>query len=403
MRSGTPTKYPGVSQLGHKKYLLRGKAIDPRTGKKRDVRKVVNNMSAREAARVRAELLEDIRAGGTQAGNRVRVGEYAQSWMKSKALKLDPGTARTYADALDLHILPTLGDFFYDALTKRDIQAWVDESLMSVRVLRNGTQRPYARNSVHGWFRVLRTMTRDALDDLLLDRDPTRRISFPEAPDPAERNALTSDELARFLRAMREGHPHHFALTAMLAFTGLRFCHASALQWADWDEQREVIYVKRKQVQRRVGKVSRKKRAPREVPVEPELATILREHRQRMLAEQAPGLADGWMFPSKAGTLRAPSSLYKAWQRCLEAVEIERRFTVHGLRYTFTDLVRRAKADAVVRRALTGHVTESMQDHYSSVHLDEKRSAVASVHKLVAEASVHRSVTEASQWGPVKV
>lgn len=29
--------------------------------------------------------------------------------------------------------------------------------------------------------------------------------------------------------------------------------------------------------------------------------------------------------------------------------------------YTFTDLVRLANVDAVVRRALTGHVTEEMQ------------------------------------------
>ena len=89
------------------------------------------------------------------------------------------------------------------------------------------------------------------------------------------------------------------------------------------------------------------------------------------------------MFPSRVGTLRAPSSLTKAWKRCLKTAGITRRFTPHGLRYTFTDLIRRANVDAVVRRALTGHVTEAMQQHYSTVGLDEKRSAVASVHRLV--------------------
>ena len=56
---------------------------------------------------------------------------------------------------------------------------------------------------------------------------------------------------------------------------------------------------------------------------------------------------------------------------------------MHGLRYTFTDLVRRANVDAVVRRALTGHVTEEMQRHYSTVGLDEKRAAIAGVFRLV--------------------
>ena len=83
------------------------------------------------------------------------------------------------------------------------------------------------------------------------------------------------------------------------------------------------------------------------------------------------------------GTLRTPNSLDRAWAKCLQHAEITKRFTVHGLRYTFTDLVRRANVDAVVRRALTGHVTEEMQRHYSTVGLDEKRAAIAGVIRLV--------------------
>jgi hypothetical protein len=100
------------------------------------------------------------------------------------------------------------------------------------------------------------------------------------------------------------------------------------------------------------------------------------------------------MFPSSTGTLRTPSSVNKAWGRCLELAKIEKRFTVHGLRYTFTDLVRLANVDAVVRRALTGHVTEEMQRKYSTVGLDEKRAAVAGVIRLVPpERSANAVVT----------
>jgi integrase len=89
------------------------------------------------------------------------------------------------------------------------------------------------------------------------------------------------------------------------------------------------------------------------------------------------------MFPSAEGTLRTPNSLDRAWAKCLKHAKITKRFTVHGLRYTFTDLVRRTNVDAVVRRALTGHVTEEMQRHYSTVGLDEKRAAIAGVRRLV--------------------
>ncbi len=189
---------------------------------------------------------------------------------------------------------------------------------------------------------------------------------------------------------MRTHYPQHHALVATLAYTGLRFCHASALRWEDWDEESGVLRVVRKHFRGEIGPVSRKKQAPKEYPVEPELTEILREHRQRMLREQAKGLEGGWMFPSTEGTLRTPNSLDRAWARCLKHATITKRFTVHGLRYTFTDLVRRANVDAVVRRALTGHVTEEMQRHYSTVGLDEKRAAIAGVLRLVPPEPARR-------------
>ena len=133
--------------------------------------------------------------------------------------------------------------------------------------------------------------------------------------------------------------------------------------------------------------VSRKKQAPKEYPVEPELAEILRAHRTELMRSQNPGLAKGLMFPSRTGTLRTPNSMDAAWADCLVTAKITKRFTVHGLRRTFTDLTRRVGVDAVVIRSMTGHVTERMRDHYSSVAIEEKRSAVAGVVQLVARGS----------------
>ncbi len=343
---------------------------------------MIEAASVYEAKRARAELLrkEEQAVGPVR---RVRVGEYAQSWMRSKALKLDGATARTYADALEHQILPRLGDLFYDAVTARDVQAWVDDAILNGWKTKRGVRKKYSPWSVHAWFRVFRAMTRDAMHELGLERDPTLRITFPAAEEKLEANCVEPEKLAVFLTAMREHYPHHWGLSVLLAYTGLRFCHASALRWDDWDRQRGLIRVARKQVRGKVGPVTRKKQAPREIPVEPELAAALDAHRAMLLAGQAPGLEKGWMFPSSVGTLRTPMSLYKAWQRCIKLAGIEHRFTVHGMRYTFTDLVRRANVDAVVRRALTGHVTERMQRHYSHVSNDEKRAAMAGVLRLV--------------------
>jgi integrase len=89
---------------------------------------------------------------------------------------------------------------------------------------------------------------------------------------------------------------------------------------------------------RRIGPVSRRKRAPKQLPLDGELLGILREWQRDMLRDQAPGLKDGWCFPGRTGELRAPSSLTKAWAGALEEIGLPgTRFTMHGLRRTFNE------------------------------------------------------------------
>ena len=387
-----PTRYPGVFRLDQATYWIRAKVVDPRTGKNKEIDRILDGVTAHEAAQKRDALINEIKQS-VQQSQKVRVGEFAKSWIESKALKLDSTTLRTYADALENHILPALGNYYYDALLPTDVQRWIDGALLrgwtsekrgSKQDKTKTVRRSYSRDTVQGWFRVFRTMTRDAIAALELPRDPTLRITMPEdTGDVDEANSLSPAQLAAFLTAMRTRYPQHYALVVLLAYTGLRFCHASALHWNDWEEAGGVLRSSRKQLRGKVRPVTRKKRAPKEYPVEPELAEILKQHRVRLLKEQAPGLSKGLMFPSRVGTYRTPNSLDVAWAKCLTEAQIDKRFTIHGLRYTFTDLVRRANVDAVVRRALTGHVTEEMQRHYSTVGLDEKRAAVAGVLRLV--------------------
>jgi integrase len=364
------TRYPGIFKT-EKGYRLRVRAKDPRTGTMKEANREYEGIDLKKALLRQEQMRDEIRHGAI-AGERLRVGEYAKHWIESKAPTLDPGTAERYADALDDHVLPALGSFFYDQVTSLDVQRWVNAE----------RKRGYRAETIKGWFRVLRTMTRDAIDPLALPRDPTLRITFPEDPEQDD-NALTPDLLAKFLSHMQRLSPQHFGLVVVLAFTGLRFCHASALRWDDIDSEHGILRVVRKNVRGRIGPVSRKKRAPRDYPLHPTLAEILRWHRRRLLESQAPGVESGWVFPSEAGTLRAPGGLWKAWRACLKESKVPERFTIHGLRRTFNDLTRRAGVDGVVIKSLTGHVTEKMRNHYSTVGLDEKLVAVSSVHRLV--------------------
>jgi integrase len=301
--------------------------------------RILDGVTAHEAAQKRDALINEIKQS-VQQSKKVRVGEFAKSWIESKTLKLDSTTARTYADALENHIWPALGNYYYDVLLPTDVQRWIDGALLrgwtsekrgSKQDKTKAVRRSYSRDTVQGWFRVFRTMTRDAIAALELPRDPTLRITMPEETgDVDEANSLNPEQLAAFLTAMRTRYPQHYARVVLLAYTGLRFCHASALHRDDWEEAGGVLRISRKQVRGKVGSVTRKKRAPKEYPVEPELAEILKQHRVRLLKEQAPGLSKGLMFPSKAGTYRTPNSLDVAWAKCLAEAQIDKRFTIHA-------------------------------------------------------------------------
>ena len=342
VKNKQPTRYPGVFRLDQATYWIRAKVVDPRTGKHKEIDRILDGVTAHEAAQKRDVLINEIKQPIEQA-TKVRVGEFAQSWIESKTLKLDSSTAKTYADALENHILPALGDYYYDVLTPRDVQRWIDNALLrgwtsekrgSKRSETKTVRKPYTRDTVAGWFRVFRTMTRDAMATLALPRDPTLRIALPEASaDEEESNALTPAQLAAFLDAMKADYQQHYPLVVLLAYTGLRFCHASALHWEDWDEEAGVLRISRKNVRGKLGSVTRKKRAPKEYPVLPELAEILKAHRKELLRTQNDGLAKGYMLPSKTGTLRTPNSLDRAWEKCLAKAKIKKRFTIHGLRY----------------------------------------------------------------------
>ena len=187
-------------------YWIRAKAVDPRTSNKKEVRKLLEGVTIQQAAQHRAELMEAVRKPIAQV-RQMRVGDYARSWLESKALRLDASTVQTYTDALEDHVLPALGDYYYDQLMSTDVQKWIDGEMLrgwttnvkGRKDRKKKERRTYSRNSIGVWFRVFRTMTRDAMVALDLPRDPTLRVSLPEPPvDHAEPNSLTPNSSSRF-------------------------------------------------------------------------------------------------------------------------------------------------------------------------------------------------------------
>jgi integrase len=404
------TRFPGVKALGDRKYLLRFKATNRKTGKVSEHKIETKDCpSAAEAAKRRAALIVE-HEGSAAPTDRVRLSTYLHSWLKNKKPELAPGTFERYVRTLQLHVLCRdaqgvelagfpLGDYFLDALTHEDVIEWRDA-------------QQGEPSTVNSRLRVLKTALSDAVATRHVQHDPSSHVSaLPEdGYTDEEPNSLTPEQLGTLLEAVRVHAPQWYALFAVLAFTGARVGEATALKWDDLqtgEGDGGVIVIRRSHNRGRI-RTTTKTSKWRRCPMPKELAAILSDHRRTLVAQQHPGLEHGWLFSSSRGRRAGepggkptyPSVVRNALLAML--VKLERaaaeqaaregrpapgpalpHFTVHGLRRTMNNLLRQTTNDKTVVRAVVGHVTERMTELYSHVADVEKGRAVGNVVALV--------------------
>ena len=144
------TRSRGVMHLGQNRYRIRVKAIDPKTGKTKEVIRVVEGDGLKEAMAKRDELRAEVRRGGAVKAERVRLEAFARKWLREHE-GLRHSTRLRYAEHLDT-IFAGLGDHYLDALTAEDVEKWLGEM----------AKQGYSGHSRAGMLRVLRTVTKAA-------------------------------------------------------------------------------------------------------------------------------------------------------------------------------------------------------------------------------------------------
>ena len=216
---------PGVWRLKGGGHLIRGKATDYRTGKKKIVLRALRQMSASEAYRELQEELDRVRSGRRTAKvERIRFDRYAALLFERKVAKGEIRSAQTRENwelNLRLHLYPKFGDFYIDAIEKTDVEKWLSEQATRVAA------KKCSPHTVNNWLRLFSEIVNEAVDELELPRNPLSKVrpfdtSMHVTYSEEQPNALTPEEIPDFLLAMRERHPQHLAMTALGFATGWR-------------------------------------------------------------------------------------------------------------------------------------------------------------------------------------
>ena len=385
-----PTRYPGIyrTKTG---YRVRVRAIDPRTGMLKERNQEFEKITQEQAVVKQAEMRDEIRRGGrTVERRRERYGDYATSLFEQKVAsgKLKSAKSRErWADTQDLHLIPAFGDWYVDAIQKKDIEEW--KATQGRRVERG----EYSPNTVNGWLAILLGTLRAAVEDLGLERDPTRNVELLDTSawntyTEEEPGALAVAEVPIFMAKARELYPQHFAMMAVGVATGRRPSELRPLRRQGptpdmlWDEG--VLLVRRSETKGEV--VERLKQGKRgkirwlRVPLPSELVDILRWHVDRL--PEGPMRESDLLFPSETGGYRAPSCLDKPIMAIAKAAKIGKHLSPRFMRRTFQDLGRAAQVHDLVVRAISGHASADMQQHYSTVAGEEVRAGLAKVISL---------------------
>jgi integrase len=117
------------------------------------------------------------------------------------------------------------------------------------------------------------------------------------------------------------------------------------------------------------------------ITVPSEVMDVLRWHVATQLTtpEQT---ASELLFPAEDGGFRSVSFLKKAFATVGHLIGLNKKVTPRGMRRTFNDLMRLAKVEGIVTKSISGHQTDRMREHYSTVTPDEQRRSISNVVNL---------------------
>src|SRR5580658_7251920 len=118
----------------------------------------------------------------------------------------------------------------------------------------------------------------------------------------------------------------------------------------------------------------------------PQVMEVLRWHITNVLVTSEQIDSD-LLFPREDGGFRSESSLKKAFAEVGRLIGLKKKFTPRGMRRTFNDLARAAKVESLVTKSISGHLTDRMREHYSTVTPVEQRESIGRVLRLVTLGS----------------
>lgn len=358
--------------------------VAPLGAKRRQVRRR-GFRTKRLAQESLTDLLGETRRGEFIEPNRIKVGEYFETWCEGLASgdRMRASTIDSYTRNVRLHVKPLIGDGRLQALTATDLDRLYAALLISGLSART--------------VRYVATIVQRALGDGVRKGILVRNVAIEADPPAAsaarapEMQTWTPSQLRQFLGAVA-GH-RLYPLLRTVGMTGMRRGELLGLRWPDVELSDSAGITVRRQLAgvdkdgSPVFEEPKTAAGRRSIDVDAETAAVLREHRRAQLEERLL-IGEGWrdhdlVFCGPAGEPLHGDALSKVFLRLSASAKLP-RIRFHDLRHSHATHLLAAGVPAHVVSARLGHTNVGFTlSTYAHVLPMQQASAAAAVATLV--------------------
>lgn len=294
---------------------------------------------------------------------RITLNDFAEQWFA--ALSVKPKTLTGYRSLYGTHIKPRFGATRLDRIAYADVRAWASSletaprtSGKGVSKLKPAQARPMSASRKKQAYQVLCSILDLAVEDGRLPRNPAKSASgstkgvVPRAPRKRAHVYLSHEQVAAV--ADKFGDDSR-ALFLVLAYCGLRWGEASALQVQDVDLLRGRLLVRRTLSE--IGGVltpgTTKNHATRTVP----LPAFLRSE----LGARMDGASPTDLIFSAPSGIAWSNSNFRArrFDPAVKAAGLP-RLTIHDMRHTAASLAVQSGANVKAVQRMLGHSSAAL-------------------------------------------
>ncbi|QOK28027.1 site-specific integrase [Cytobacillus oceanisediminis] len=352
-----------------KKWEYRIKYVDPQTGKPKE--KTKGGFRTKKEAQIEAAEVEKQLYLGQHSiiqNKELLVKEWFEKWLDIYGSQCKPKTLITRTNFINTHIIPQLGNYKLNQLSRIDYQKFINKLL-----------EKYAKTTVQTIHSIFSSAINKAVEMELLPNNRYKNISIKkEDTEDTKINYLNKDELDIFMDTAKKTHFHHYIIASMLLRTGMRKGEMLALKWDDIDFKNSTISITKSRSENGVSK-PKTKSSIRTIGIDNTLLAELKTYKtwqKKNKMKYGPNYRESeYLITSPNGREMGEFGVNKVIDSIVEKANLH-HITPHGLRHTHAIMLLESGADIKFVSDRLGHSSINMTaDVY--LHVTKKHEEVS--------------------------